>query len=156
MNISRSKSSVVENKKEKNDIEKDVKEEKEEIVIGKENKINNDIDNINKNNLKQKRMSRAMERIKKKRDKTKDAENEQNNNNNNNDNKLFKSAKIKNLVSILEEQMGEKGIELGGKEKSDGVNNNNNTNIIIEKIDDNKNGGKILNKKKMTKKNFEE
>ena len=99
-------------------------------------------------------MSRAMERIKKKRDKTKDTENEQNNNNNDNNNKLFKSAKIKNLVTILEEQMGEKGIELGGKEKSDEVNNN--TNINIEKIDDNNNDGKIINKKKMTKKNFEE
>ena len=99
-----------------------------------------------------------MERIKKKRDKTKDTENEQNNNDNNN--KLFKSAKIKNLVSILEEQMGEKGIELGGKEKSDETNNNNinNININVVKIDDNNNinEGKIINKKKMTKKNFEE
>ena len=155
MNISKSKSSVVDNKKEKNDIEKEKKEVKEEIIIEQENKLNKDIDNKNNNNLKQKRMNRAMERIKKKRDKTKDAENDQNNNNDNN--KLFKSARIKNLVSILEEQMGEKGIELGGKEKSNEVNNNNdNNNINIEKIEDNKNEGKIINKKKMTKKTFEE
>ena len=51
--------------------------------------------------------------------------------------------------------MGEKGIELGGKEKSNEVNNDNN-NINIEKIEENKNEGKIINKKKMTKKTFEE
>ena len=76
-------------------------------------------------------MSRAMERIKKKREKNKENEI------NKKDNSLFKSAKIKNLVNMLEEQMGEKGIELGGKEKNNEINNNNN--IIKEENNINNN-----------------
>ena len=92
-------------------------------------------------------MSRAMERLKKKREK--DKENEPNKK----DNVLFKSARIKNLVDILEEQMGEKNIELGGK-KSEEIENNNQG--IVNNENNNVYEGTVINKKKKAKKEFDE
>ena len=96
--------------------------------------------------MKQKRMSRAMERLKKKREK--DKENEPNKKDT-----LFKSARIKNLVNILEGQMGEKGIVLG-KEKND--EEKINKDIIEENTVNDNNEVKVINKKKISKKEFDE
>ena len=94
-------------------------------------------------------MSRAMERLKKKREK--DKENEPNKK----DNVLFKSARIKNLVDILEEQMGGKNIELGGK-KSDEIKNDNQDHNLINTENNNTYEGIFINKKKKAKKEFDE
>ena len=93
-------------------------------------------------------MSRAMERLKKQREK--DRENEPNKK----EPSLFKSTKIKNLDNILEEQTGEKNIEIGGKGKSS-ENNNINNNLVKEESNTNINEDKIINKKKKTKKEFD-
>ena len=93
-------------------------------------------------------MSRAMERIKKNREKN---TKENDNNKRDKNNPIFKSARIKNMVAILEEQMSKKEKAEDNEGKVD-----NNTNEE-KKIDDNNlYDVKIVNKKKKAKINFEE
>ena len=73
-------------------------------------------------------MSRAMERIKKNREKN---TKENDNNKRDKNNPIFKSARIKNMVAILEEQMSKKEKAEDNEGKVD-----NNTNEE-KKIDDN-------------------
>ena len=102
-------------------------------------------------------MSKALQRLKKGREKKNEQKNEEINNNNFNEVK-FKSMKIKNMAEILESHMHnkdnkniEENSEIKKEEKNEGENPFEHMTELIQNRD-----SKIINKKKTTKKIFEE
>ena len=133
---------------------KEEKKEEEKKPIEKENITKKEVkfENEEKNKKKEEKMSRALQRLKKGREKK--AEKENNENNNNFNDIKFKSARIKNMAELLESHMhkqdnkDEENKDIGKNIEEDPFEN-------MTKLLQNRDS-KILKKKKMTKKNFEE
>ena len=133
---------------------KEEKKEEEKKPIEKENNTKKEVkfENEEKNKKKEEKMSRALQRLKKGREKK--AEKENNENNNNFNDIKFKSARIKNMAELLESHMhkqdnkDEENKDIGKNIEEDPFEN-------MTKLLQNRDS-KILKKKKMTKKTFEE
>ena len=137
---------------------KEIKEEKKEIKFDEKEKEENKIKQDEKNKLKEQKMSKALQILKKGREKMNEKKSENANNNNNFDDVKLKSMKIKNMAALLESHMNNnvnKDTEENNEIKKEGENNEEDPFDHMTKLIQNKDS-KILNKKKMKKKEFEE
>ena len=131
----------------------EIKEEKS-VKFNEEEEQKNKIKEEEKNKLKEQKMSKALQRLKKDREKKNQSQNNEINNNNFNEVK-FKSMKIKNMAEILESHMHNKDDKDKDIEENNDLNKEENPFEHMTKLLENRDS-KVINKKKMTKKIFEE